>query len=63
MDKGISLLPFNSNISNYNYPDNLYEYLIQEYSSFLNLCGNFELINGKQENSLNKYPFSFCCIF
>ena len=45
MSKGIYLLPFNSNIYNNNYPVNLYEYLIEEYSSFLNLCGNFDLIN------------------
>ena len=62
MDKGISLLPFNSKIINY-YTDNLYEYLIQEYSSFLNLCGNFDLINAEKEQNLIKYPFSFCCNF
>ena len=62
MDKGISLLPFNSKIINY-YTDNLYEYLIQEYSSYLNLCGNFELINAEKEKNLIKTPFSFCCNF
>ena len=63
IDKGISLLPFNTKISNYNYPDDIYEYLIQEYSSFLNLCGNFELINEEKEKNLIKYPFSLCCNF
>ena len=62
IDKGISLLPFNSMTSNY-YSKNLYEYLIQEYSSFVNLCGNFELINAEKEKNLIKYPFSFCCNF
>jgi len=63
MDTGISLLPFNSNILNNNYSENMYEYLIQEYSSFLNLCGNFELINAEKEKNIIKYPFSFCCNF
>ena len=63
MDKGIALLPFNSNSSIDEYPDNLYEILIQKYSSFLNLCGNFELINAEKEKNLIKYPFSFCCNF
>jgi len=63
IDKGISLLPFNTKISNYDYSDNLYEYLIQEYSSYLNLCGNFELINAEKEKNLIKNPFSLCCNF
>ena len=63
MDKGILLLPFNSNIVNNNYSENIYEYLIQEYSSFINLCGNFELINAEKEKNLIKYPFSFCFNF
>ena len=63
IDKGISLLPFNSNISNYNSKDNIFEYMLQEYSTFLNLCGNFELINSKNEKCLMKYPFSLCCHF
>ena len=63
MDKGIYLLPFNSNILNDNYYENIYEYLIKEYSSFLNICGNFELINAEKEKNIIKYPFSFCCNF
>ena len=62
-DRGISLLPFHTNTSNYNYSDDLYEYLIQEYSSLLNLCGNFELINREKEKNLIMYPFSLCCNF
>ena len=60
---GISLLPFNNNFSNYNYSDNLDEYLIQEYSSLLNLCGNFDLINKNKQKYLIKYPFAMCCNF
>ena len=63
IDKGISLLPFNSKISNYNYSPNLYEYLVHEYSCFLNLCGNFELINVEKEKYLINYPFSLCFNF
>ena len=63
IDKGILLLPFHSHISIHNNPDNLYEYLIKEYSSFLNLFGNFELINAEKEQNLIKYPFSLCCNF
>ena len=37
--------------------------MIQEYSSFLNLCGNLELINAEKEINLIKYPFSLCCNF
>ena len=62
-DKGIKLLPFKTKISNNNYSDDIYEYLIREYSSFLNLCGNFELINEEKEKDLIKYPFSLCCNF
>ena len=63
IDLGIALLPFDDNISNYYYPDNLDEYLIQEYSSFLNLCGNFDLINKNKQKNLIKYPFTMCCNF
>ena len=63
MDKGISLLPFNSNNSNYVYPDNLFEYLIQEYSSFLNLFGNFDLVNKEKVASIINNPFPFCFNF
>ena len=34
MDKGIYLLPFNLKILNDNYSEDIYEYLIKEYSSF-----------------------------
>ena len=63
IDKGISLLPFSSNVSNYNYSNNLYEYLLEGYSSFLNLCGNFDLVNAEKEKYLINIPFSFCCNF
>ena len=63
IDKGISLLPFSSNISNYNFSYNLYEYLLEGYSSFLNLCGNFDLVNKEKEKYLINFPFSFCCNF
>ena len=63
IDKGILLLPFNTNLSNYNYSIHLDEYLIQEYSSIINIYGNFELINAEKENYLIKFPFSLCCNF
>ena len=63
IDKNIKLLPFNKISYNNNYPDNLYEYLLQEYSTFLNLCGNFDLVNIKKEHNLIKFPFYLCCNF
>lgn len=62
VDTGLFLLPFNSTIINNNCFNNLYEYLIQEYSSFLNLCGNFEY-NSIKRGIIIKYPLSFCCNF
>ena len=63
INQNIKLLPFeNLSYDNY-YPDNLYEYLLKEYSSFLNLCGNFSLVNKKKEHNLIKFPFSLCCNF
>ena len=64
IDKGILLLPFNSeNYFNNSYSDNLYEYLLQQYSSFLNIFSNFDLLNIEKEKILIKYPISFCCNF
>ena len=63
IDKNIKLLPFNYNCYSNFCPNDLYEYLLEEYSSFLNLCGNFDLINNKKEHNLIKYPFSLCCNF
>ena len=63
IDKGLLLLPFNSNKENYKFSNDLYECLIQEYSSYLNLCGNFDLINAEKEKILIKEPFAFCCNF
>ena len=63
IDKGILLLPFATNINNENFSQNIYEYLIEQYSLFLNVCGNFDLVNNITEVYLIKYPFSFCCNF
>ena len=63
IDQNIKLLPFKNISYNNNYPDNLYEYLLQEYSTFLNLCGNFDLVNKRKEHNLIKFPFSLCCNF
>ena len=61
--QNIKLLPFENISYNNNYSDNLYEFLLQEYSSFLNLCGNIDLVNKEKEHNLIKYPFSLCCNF
>ena len=63
LNKGISLLPFDSNISILKYSNNLYEYLLQEYAFFLNLCGNFDLVNNINLKNLINFPFSPCCNF
>ena len=63
IDKGISLLPFSSSIYNNKFSNNLYEYLLEGYSSFLNLCGNFDLLNAVKEQYLINFPFSICCNF
>ena len=63
IDKGILLLPFATNDYNKDFSQNIYEYLLHQYSSFVNICGNFDLINTKTEEYLTKFPFSFCCNF
>ena len=61
IDKGISLLPFETN---YYHKDeecsNLYEYLLQQYSFLLNICGNYSIINSEYGNNIIKYPFYLC---
>ena len=63
IDKGILLLPFTSNEYINNNSNNIYEYLLKEYSSFLNICGNFDIINAEKENNLLNFPFSLCLNF
>jgi hypothetical protein len=63
IDKGILLLPFDTNDYKKEFSQNIYEYLLHQYSSFVNICGNFDLINTKTEEYLTKFPFSFCCNF
>ena len=63
IDKGILLLPFSSNFYNNDYSKDIYEYLLQQYSSFINICGNFDLVNTKTEDCLKIFPFSFSCNF
>ena len=61
IDKGIFLLPFNSNNYNNNSKGkNIYEYLLQQYSSFLNTYGNFDLLNNVTEHNLIYSPFTYC---
>ena len=59
MDK-IKLLPFKYTIYDNIYTNDLYENLLKEYSSILNLCGNFDLVSEEIEQNLIKYPFSLC---
>ena len=59
----IKLLPFNYNRYNNIYTNDLYENLLKEYSSIINLCGNFDLVDEELEENLIKFPFSLCCNF
>ena len=64
LENGIFLLPFNSNkVDEYFEVKNIYEFLLKQYSSFLNIYGNFDLLNDKKEHNLVYYPFSYCCNF
>ena len=64
IENGIFLLPFNcNNYNNSSQTKNIYEYLLQQYSSFLNIYGNFDLLNKEIEKNLIFYPFSYCCNF
>ena len=64
IDKGIFLLPFRSNKDEDNIEiKNIYEYILKQYSSFLNIYGNFDLLNDEKEQNLIYYPFSHCCNF
>ena len=59
---GILLLPFNS----YQYDNesnNIYEYLLQEYSSYINIFGNFDILIKNKEYTLIDDIFSLCCNF
>ena len=60
--KGILLLPFNSYQYN-NYSNNIYEHLLQEYSSYLNIFGNFDFLSKDKEYILLDNIFSICCNF
>ena len=60
--KGIQFLPFDNNY-NYNVNinnDYIYTNLLKEYSTFVNLYGNFDLIDNNSENILLSYPYYFC---
>ena len=62
---GISLLPFDSNnyYSIININKNIYEYLLEEYSSYLNIYGNFDLLNEETEKNIVEDIFVNCCNF
>ena len=61
-DKGILLLPFNS-YQYINESNNIYEYLLQEYSSYINIFGNFDMLIKNKEYTLIDDIFSLCCNF
>ena len=64
IDRGISLLPFNSDHYHNNIMGkNIYEYLLQQFSFFVNTYGNFGLLNNETEKNLIYEPFSYCCNF
>lgn len=64
IDRGISLLPFSSDYyHNNNMEKNLNEYLLQQFSFFVNIYGNFGLLNNETEKNLIYEPFSYCCNF
>ena len=65
INDGISLLPFDSNNYNniININKNIYEYLLEEYSSYLNIYGNFDLLNKETEKNLVEDYFVICCNF
>ena len=64
IDRGISLLPFNSDhYHNNKLEKNIYEYLLQQFSFFENTYGNFGLLNNETEKNLIYEPFSYCCNF
>ena len=60
--KGIIFLPFLSYQYN-NYSNNIYEYLLQEYSCYMNIFGNMDLIMSEDEDYLMDDIFSLCCNF
>ena len=62
--EGLSLLPFDSNnYNNISYANNTYEYLLQQYSSYLNYYGNFDLLSKETENNLVEENFIYCLNF
>lgn len=64
IERGISLLPFNSDHYHNNIIEkNIYEYLLQQFSFFVNIYGNFGLLNNETEKNLIYEPFSYCCNF
>ena len=60
--KGIQFLPFDNYtfINNSNIESCAYKSLLREYSTFINLYGNFDIIKYDMENILLSYPYSFC---
>ena len=52
-------MPFNSlQYYNNNFTYNVYEYLLQEYSLYQNIFGNFDLINNEKEKNLINFGLS-----
>ena len=60
INEGITLLPFDysNNIDNF-YANNIYECLLQKYSNYLNLYGNFDLLTLETEKNLLEDNFIY----
>ena len=58
---GNQFLPFDNSSTDYIYDlsNNAYKRLLKEYSNFINLYGNFDIIE-KFEKNLMSYPYSLC---
>ena len=64
IDEGILLLPFNSNnYYDFSFSKNIYENLLKEYSLYLNLYGNFDLLSQQTEKYLVENNFIYCFNF
>ena len=65
IQKGIQFLPFDNSSIDYSYNDdynsqNIYKDLLKEYSIFVNLYGNFDIIGDNTANILLYHPYFLC---
>ena len=64
INEGISLLPFDSSdYNNISLSKNLYRDLLQNYSAYLNIYGNFDLLSKETEKFLVEENFIYCFSF